>query len=97
MLTWIPCFLCSVSFSGNTCILSLVGTFTYQNITQNKIVIINYYLKAQVVTNFGRRTIKGIYSTCLIPIETKIAVHQEVAYPELLQRIWVPLCQLIST
>jgi hypothetical protein len=60
------------------------------------IVIINYYLKVQVVTNFGRRTIEGIYSTCLIPIETNIAVHQEVAYPELLQCIRVPLCQLIS-
>jgi hypothetical protein len=60
------------------------------------IVIINYYLQAQVFTNVWRRTIKGVYSTFLIPIETNLAVHQEVAYPELLQRVWAPLCQLIS-
>jgi hypothetical protein len=32
----------------------------------------------------------------MIPIETNIAVDQEVAYPELLQRIWMLLTKLIS-
>ncbi len=40
--------------------------------------------------------IESVHSTHLIPIETNIAADQEVAYPELLQGIWMPLTKLIS-
>ena len=37
--------------------------------------MVSYYLQAQEFFNAGRRAINCIYSTCLITIETNIAVH----------------------
>jgi len=54
------------------------------------------HLQPQVFIKGGRRAIESVHSTHLIPIETNVAVDQEVAYPELLQQIWMLLTKQMS-